>query len=253
MHIRGDLYISRWVLLTNLALVLWILALRGGRLTHRTTTTTTTTTTGTTTGTSSGSTSGLGARLAARLGTDASAGRAGQRRLLLAATLTGAGAIHAAVTPEHATEWAAAAAFFLLLTAAELGTAAALLSHPHSRRALHAARAISILPIAIWAYSRSIGLPFGPAAGTAEPIAIPDLIATALETAALAITLTLLRHTTRTDTGPARPRHSAHTTAIALTAILAGTAIALANTHQPWLHTFSITGNQSQTTMHMTH
>jgi hypothetical protein len=51
-----------------------------------------------------------------------------QVRLLLVAALAASAVIHAAVIPEHLTEWPAAGVFFILLTAGELVIAGLLLA-----------------------------------------------------------------------------------------------------------------------------
>ena len=84
------------LLVTNLVLVGWVLALKGGRLNLATTR------------------------------TRPAANRAHDLRLLLTAGLIGAAAIHAAVIPEHLAEWGPAGAFFIALVGAELAIAAAL-------------------------------------------------------------------------------------------------------------------------------
>jgi len=96
------------------------------------------------------------------------------------AALFGAQAIHVRAMIDHAPSWPAAGAFFLLLAVAE-GSAAAWLLLAPSRRAAHAAIVLSFVTMAVWAVSRTTGLPVGPHPWLAEPIAAPDGISTALE------------------------------------------------------------------------
>jgi hypothetical protein len=203
------------MLVTNLVLVGWVLALKGGRLNLATTR------------------------------TQPTGNRAHDLRLLLTAGLLGAAAIHAAVIPAHLAQWGPAGAFFIALTAAELATAAAL-TRPHPQPGvLLAAAAASIGPLALWLYSRTTGIPFGPGAGTPEPIGLADLAASALEVTTLLIAITLLRRTTQLQNQPPTP---AHTRWLTLTTLIAATTIGLAGTPLPWLDTLANT--TSHTTTH---
>jgi hypothetical protein len=101
-------------------------------------------------------------------------------RRLCATALIVTAAIHLVVVPEHAREWSAAAAFFIVLAAVELVLAYVVLSRP-SQRALVVGSVISVASAALWAASRTVGLPIGPEAFRPETVAAPDLIATALE------------------------------------------------------------------------
>ena len=89
-------------------------------------------------------------------------------------------AIHLAVVPEHAHEWLAAAVFFVVLALAEVALAGAVLASAN-RHVLLIGSVISIASAALWAASRTVGLPLGPEAFSPEAVAAPDLFATALE------------------------------------------------------------------------
>src|SRR5262249_2402142 len=106
-------------------------------------------------------------------------GAEAEPRLLLATALVGAGVIHAAVIPEHLDEWWAAGAFFVLLTIAEVGAAAAVLLRWRAarERTLYAVLTISLVPLLVWAVSRMVGLPFGPEAGEPESVGLADCMA----------------------------------------------------------------------------
>jgi hypothetical protein len=224
VHIRGVLYVSRWLLLTNLVLVGWLVAMRGGRIKL-----------------SGRARSGLAAaRFATR-------DRADQVRLLLVAALGGAALIHAAVIPEHLREWGAAGVFFIVLTGAELTLAALLLRRAPDRRVLLAARAVSLLPLLMWLWSRTAGMPFGPGAGIPEPIGLPDLAACALELTALIAAIVLLTASTLTR----RPRASAYAGALATAALIAVTTIGLTGTNVAFFNTF--TAPTVQSGMNMPH
>jgi len=202
------------LLVTNLVLVGWVLALKGGRLNLATTRT--------------------------RPATN----RAHDLRLLLTAGLLGAAAIHAAVIPEHLAQWGPAGAFFIALAGAELAAAAALTRTNPQPRVLLAAAAASISPLALWLYSRTTGIPFGPGAGTPEPVGLADLAACALEATTLLIALALLRRTTQLQHQPPTP---AHTRWLTLTTIITATTIGLAGTPLPWLNTLANTTTHTTT------
>ena len=108
----------------------------------------------------------------------------GSRRLCAAALVVTA-VIHLAVVPEHAHEWPAAAVFFGVLSAVEIALAVTVLTR-RGRVLLLAGAAISVISAALWAASRTIGLPIGPEAFRPEVVAAPDLVSTALEVFAAA-------------------------------------------------------------------
>ena len=143
-------------------------------------------------------------------------------RLVLAASLVGAAAIHAAVLPAHLEEWWAAGAFFLVLTVAELaaGVAAVTARRRLLTPSLLTALVVSIVPLVVWWVSRTSGLPFGPEAGEPEPIGVADVMACLLEQVALAAALGLLL--ARRE----QPRRwTPYRLAIGLVAVVAVTAI----------------------------
>ena len=200
VHIHAVIYVSRWILITNLILIAWMVAMLGGRLN------------------------------VSALRRSGAGGRARDSRLVLAAALVASAAIHLAVTPEHLTEWSAAGLFFILLSAAEIAVAALMFTHLRQRVVLIAAVVISIAPLVVWLYSRTAGLPFGPEAGTPEAIGLPDIAACALEIAALLVALVLLR----ASAWLSRPPVTAHTRALVLVALGTVTVIGLAATSTTW-------------------
>lgn len=225
VHIRAVLYLSRWLLLTNLVLVAWMVAIWGGRLTV-------------------GSTSGADLRAAGDSTTGA--GVAKDIRLLLVTGLAASAAIHAAVVPQHLTEWPAAGAFFVFLTAAELAVAGLLLAAPARRQVLVAAAVVSMGPLVIWLCSRTAGLPFGPERGAPEAVGLPDVMACALELGCLVAAVVLLR-----SAGLGRRPLSAHVRALGLVTLLAVTTIGLAGAGPSWLDAFGIGGDHA--VMDMSH
>ena len=160
LQVRAVALGSLILLASNVVAVFWLLALRGGRLAVR--------------GRSTAATEQRGAGLPA----------------VLVAGLLGAAAVHAAVVPEHLGEWPAAGGFFVLLTLAEI--AAAALVATHRRWALPMALAVSVGPLLLWLWSRTLGMPFGPEPWTPEAVGLADLAAGALELTTLALAVALL-------------------------------------------------------------
>ncbi|XAS67853.1 hypothetical protein V3C33_00455 [Micrococcaceae bacterium Sec5.7] len=194
-------YGSALVLVTNLVVTGWMVAIRGGRLDVS-----------------------QARRRTAR------SGRIGHGRLFLAAALFGSAAVHAAVVPEHLSEWGAAGAFFLVLAAAQLALGLLLLIRPRPGLLL-AIAAVSIVPLALWLYSRTVGLPFGPAAGVPETVGVPDCAAGALELGTLLVAVIVLRRSGRL---PGRPPASAHIRSLSVVAVIAVSVIGLAGTGPAW-------------------
>lgn len=214
LQMRAVGYGSGILLVTNLVLVGWVVAIRGGRL----------------------DVSMTRRRTARGTGID-------HRRLFVAAALLCSSAIHAAVAPEHFREWAAAGIFFTVLAAAQL--AVGLLSLCWQNRAvLLAVAAVSILPLALWLCSRTVGLPFGPAAGAPESAGLPDMAAGVLELAALLAAIGLLR-----DKGqlPRRPSVSAHIRSLPVVAAIAIGVLGLAGTGPAWFGNPGSSGTETVT------
>jgi hypothetical protein len=201
-HVRAIAIVGGLMLLTNLLVVGWFVALRGGRLPVST----------------------------VQPPAEAAASRGQDVRLLLVVGLVATAAIHAAVVQEHLSHWRVAGLSFLLLTVAELAVAALLLTR-RRRGGLVAAAVVSIAPLTVWLVARTAGLPFGPAAGSTQGTSLPENMAVALEVATLVAALTLLR-----TTGWLRhPTFPAHYRALALVAVVAVTAIGLAGAAPGWM------------------
>jgi hypothetical protein len=99
---------------------------------------------------------------------------------LLAALSWLAALIHAAVVPEHWSEHEPFAVCFALLAVVQGGWAVAFFRRPTAGLLAFAA-VLSFGVAAVWALSRTTGLPVGPEAGTAEPVGSLDVAATAVE------------------------------------------------------------------------
>lgn len=128
----------------------------------------------------------------------------------------GAAAIHFASAPNHYAEWWPAGVFFVLIGVAQAGWAVAALVSA-SRAVFTAGLVINLGVIATWAFSRTIGIPVGPAAGVPEDITRAGLTALAFE---IVIALIALDHLVR---NPAKRSTVRHTEVVAL-----GAAAALA-------------------------
>ncbi|MFB4309075.1 hypothetical protein [Actinomadura sp. GTD37] len=99
---------------------------------------------------------------------------------------------HYAVVPEHLGEWWAYGVFFSAIALFQLVWA--VLVHTGSERAvLLSGPAVSLGVLALWAVSRTSGLPFGPDAGEAEAIGVLDVVSGAAELAVVAGALLALR------------------------------------------------------------
>ncbi len=99
---------------------------------------------------------------------------------LAAATAAGAALVHFAVSPEHFGEWWGFGLFFVLCGEVQLGWAL-LLGRHRGRRMLTVGIAGSLFLVAVWAMSRTAGLPFGPEPGAPEAVGIPDVVSVMLE------------------------------------------------------------------------
>jgi len=206
--LRAVLYVSGILLVTNLVLVGWVMAMKGGRLTV--------------------------AETKRPVGTGNQRRVADTRmtedlRLLLIAGLLGSAVIHAAVIPDHLAEWTAAGVFFILLTVIQVALAGLLLTRLNHALLLSAVL-LNAGPLLLWLYSRTLGLPFGPTTGIPESIGLADVIAGILEVTALLAACLLLRATP----SAARPQASAHRRGLILVAVIGVTAIGLFGAAPNW-------------------
>lgn len=112
----------------------------------------------------------------------------------------GAGLIHLAVVREHAAQWWVFGMFFAALGVLQILWALAAWARENApaRRTMIG---LTLGVIALWALTRTTGLPVGPAAGAAERVGRADLLAVVLEAC---VVLTLVA---------AGRRHAASTTA----------------------------------------
>ena len=105
------------------------------------------------------------------------------RRAVASVTLLGAGVVHAIVVPQHLHEWVAAGVFFVILAVVEAIGAAVVWSDRMigSRLVVNGLVAVTAGTIALWAVSRTVGLPFGPDPGMPEAVGAWDIAATTME------------------------------------------------------------------------
>ena len=206
LQVRAVAVGSGLILVTNLVLVGWALALRGGRMVLGT----------------------------VRASAPSREGRVSDYRVLLVTGLVGSAAIHAAVIPEHLKEWPVAGAFFVLLVLVELALALAVLLRL-DRLVLMVTAWVSVATLLLWLVSRTVGLPFGPEAGVPEAVGLPDVACCVLELVTLAAAVIVLRQWSRL----ARPSvHSSHARAIVVLCLVAITTLGLGATEVSWLHAF---------------
>lgn len=92
----------------------------------------------------------------------------------------GAAAIHFAVMPEHVTEWWALGLFFAALGWFQAFWPIGYLTKPSARLAWLAI-VINLATVFVWAWTRTLGLPFGPDPDVPETIGVADVLATAFE------------------------------------------------------------------------
>jgi FtsP/CotA-like multicopper oxidase with cupredoxin domain len=111
------------------------------------------------------------------------ANRAASHRPLLYAAVAltlGSAAIHAAVAPMHFQEYLPFGIFFAAAAAAQAALALALLAAP-SRRLLAIAAGGTFCLIALWAVSRTLGLPIGPRPWRPETVGFADVVCVIME------------------------------------------------------------------------
>lgn len=143
------------------------------------------------------------------LGRDAGAGSGVPTPLVVALVSSAAAAgVHGAAVQSHLAAGWLVSGFFLLAATAQLVWAAALLVHPRNRGLVMAGAAGNLGVIALWALTRTVGLPFGLA--PVEAVGPWDLAATAWEAlvvwGALAWS-TMLRHSSdNVSSCPTAPR-----------------------------------------------
>ena len=119
------------------------------------------------------------------------------------ACLLGAQVLHWSVIDEHTKAWAASGDFFFIL--ALLEGALTMLVITHLRPWVAAITiALSAIPVMIWAWDRTLGLPFGPTAGVRGTIGRSDVMSVVFEV----LTIVALWPFLRAGYGEQRPRRT---------------------------------------------
>lgn len=210
------------LLVTNVVLLAWTIALRGGRLQVATARRPASGTLPRVRG------QGRGARWSRTRVSSRS--RADDLRTFLVLGLLATAALHAVVVPAHVAEWPAAGVFFVVLAVAECAVAERLFTRREVRAPIVLAAAVSLGPLLLWAWSRLTGLPFGPEPGVAEPVGLTDAAVAVLEIATLLIAGRLIAAAlvpgSRRE--PGEPPVSSHAAWLAVTALVAVTAVGAA-------------------------
>ena len=167
-HVRGLKKLSVLLLVTNIVLVLWVLAVRAGRLWLPT-------------------------------ASDARTSPVVDRRMpvrvaVAVACLLGAQFLHWHVIDQHAQEWRASGVFFFVLALCE-GALAILVVARLRPSVAAAAIVISVVPVMIWAWDRTLGLPFGPTRGVRGTIGRSDVMSVVFELVTIGALWPFLRGT----------------------------------------------------------
>ncbi|MDX6235172.1 MAG: hypothetical protein QOH68_4339 [Nocardioidaceae bacterium] len=109
-------------------------------------------------------------------------GRADVARCWASFASLGAGLVHLAVVQEHLEEWWLYGVFFAVIGAAQIGWAVAALASdrvPFLRTVMYGNLAV----VALWAVTRTVGLPVGPEPWQAEAVGRADVLCALLEIA----------------------------------------------------------------------
>src|SRR4051812_23323334 len=122
-----------------------------------------------------------------------------------------AAAIHAAVCPAHFTEAALYGWFFALSAVVQLGWAVLVLIR-RSRSLLWLGLTGNLAVVVLWAATRTVGLPYGPEAGTVEAVGPLDVVASLAEVGVVVACALMLRRAW--EASPATYRPSFRTNAL---------------------------------------
>ena len=106
-----------------------------------------------------------------------------------------AGFIHILVAPDHFEEWIGYGVFFVMASACQWLFALIVLAYtPPQRELLWTGLLGNAAIIALWAVTRTLGLPFfGPEAGEVEPVGLVDSVSKLVEVALMTCLALMLR------------------------------------------------------------
>lgn len=141
-------------------------------------------------------------------------------------TSIGAALVHAAVSPEHFSQWWAFGAFFVAVAAYQ-AVWGVLAIEPLGRRWLDSAIAVNAATVLLWAWTRVVGLPFGPEPGAREAVGVADVLTTVMEVVLVLALLASRRLASRRDADlpVVRPALTGALVALAVGVLLAGPAM----------------------------
>jgi hypothetical protein len=172
------------------------------------------------------------------------------RQMLAAVALFGCAAIHLAVIPDHMDHWPVASAFFLALAMAEIACGVLLLGRA-GLSVVVAVAAAAVVPLALWVWSRTSGLPFGPNSNVPEPVGLADVAAGLLELGTLVIAVVLLRaRRGGTVRRAGRTATSAHLRALAVVGAIAVGFLGVAGAVPGWLGELPSSGDITHSSTH---
>jgi hypothetical protein len=171
-------------------------------------------------------------------------------QMLAGVALFGCAAIHLAVIPDHMDHWPVASAFFLALAMAEIACGVLLLGRA-GLSVLAAVTAAAVVPLALWVWSRTSGLPFGPNSNVPELVGLADVAAGLLELGTLVIAVVLLRARHGGTVRPAkRTAASPHLRALAVVGAIAVGSLGVAGAVPGWLGELPSSGDITHVTPH---
>ena len=132
---------------------------------------------------------------------DDPAGPIGGLEVLFAATMGASGLVHLVMAPVHAGASTAEALGFAVVGWLQVALALAALLGRGRAALWTVAVAVNTAAVGLWVWSRTVGLPFGSHAGSAEPVALVDGVTVALEVAAGLFAIALLLAPARLKVG----------------------------------------------------
>lgn len=114
------------------------------------------------------------------------------RLAVAVACLIGAQFLHWSVIDQHAQEWSTAGVFFFVLALVE-GLMTVLVIARLQPVIAAAGIAVSVVPVVVWAWDRTLGLPFGPTKGVRGTIGRSDVLSVVFEVLTVAALWPFLR------------------------------------------------------------